>query len=599
MHSLGHSRWYTILVVFFDIMNNDIFPGGRLPVAHIFGQPQSLISRLPIEMLCMIFSALQLTEGALLVPDLDVAEHRSPWQNSVRAPSWTDVMFVCRFWGEVVLACPSLWKLMINPSLEWEEECVRRSRNAPLTLMVDTTTTVGEIETDGDRAFEDSPTWSDGARRRLEELSITTRSLDQYQKLLHSLTCDPAPRLRYLCLEHIAATPRHYDVVSSPLFKGHTPNLRTLFIKSPYFQLSPKDPIFSSVTYLRIDSGAKWKDTPMSEFLTVLESWTQLRTLILQDSFPTSEVNGQSQLYPLPQPGRKVALPNLRQLRLQGRRAHHMQYFLSHISIPKSVLDLCCHVGTKSRRNPLQEQVDPAALIEGLLSHVPQHLVKSTTNLAMAAGTSSDHKFFNIVSLPNLWKKGEAMFMQDPEFHPVESRVGGHAINHLFKAELLISLRHSEGKRLDQEPKNFETIFTTLRLSHISALEFHRCYEYPKSTWVTVFKTLNNLRYLILAVQPGHAVGTLEALGEADEQGDLILPNLEHFQLMQTSLDLPTERELNAMLESRRRRSGLLLHSLGIHLEQYFDVDEFTQMRRLTHKFHFKLELDDSLAESD
>ncbi|KAA1472077.1 hypothetical protein DENSPDRAFT_156631 [Dentipellis sp. KUC8613] len=565
-------------------MNND---------ADIYRQPQSLTSRLPIEMLCMIFSALQLTEGALLVPDPDASEHRSLWQNNICAPSWTDILFVCRFWREVVLACPSLWKLMINPSFKWSEVCLRRSRNASLTLMMDTSTTIKEIETSETRALEDIPTWSGGARRRLEELSITTRSLDEYHKLLHSFTCDPAPRLRYLCLEHVAATPRHYDVVSSSLFGGHTPNLRTLFIKSPYLQLSPKDPIFSSVTYLRIDSGTQWKDMPMSDFLAVLESWTQLRTLILQDSFPVSEVHGQSQLYPLPRPQHKVVLPYLRQLRLQGRRAHHMQYFLSHISIPKSVLDLCCYIGTKSRRLPSQEQVDPVAAIEGLLSNVPQHLIKSAFNIAVVAGTGSDHKFFNLIWLSDSWKKGDAMVMQDPEFHPVESRVGGHAINHLFKAELLISLRHSERRRLDQEPKNFETIFTTLWLSHLSSLEFHRCYEYPKSTWVTVFKTLKNLCRLVLAVQPGHAVGALEASGETDEQGSLILPNLEDLHLMQASLDFPTERELYAMLESRRRQSGVLLHSLRIHLEQYFDVDRFAPIRRLTDKFHFRLEYSD------
>ncbi|TFY57550.1 hypothetical protein EVG20_g8500 [Dentipellis fragilis] len=505
------------------------------------------ICHLPPEVLSMIFLEVQTTENALEVPELNEAPHRTPWQESMGAPAWTDVLFVCRLWHEVALGCSSLWTQMVNPSVEWAEECLSRSAAIPLVL--------------------------NSTRQWMKKIKLSVIAPDAYMytKLIDILTSEPAPLLEYLSLWQLAPDSHevHGDFQLDPLFSGHTPSLRRLRIDMPSCYFALHSPMFLSLTYLMMKLGSRYGS---ENLLVALENWKQLQTLILWYSLPSHDTDSASPDYELLVPANRIELPNLQQLRLCDTSSR-LQSFLSHTLIPTSALLHLNSVIAPIPGNPQEEQSNLASATTDMLSSIPLDITETIKAVYLCPSSVDSQLCMTALSEDELRAENGEVLVPDKGLDPDEdNRV---MVDDAFYAKLLLQLQNDEAHDMSH-PSCFEAIFKGLRFSGLRSMRLDGCHTYSTHTWIEVFKTINNLLDLEMCFKENDTANeVIKALGtEISTNGDdhLILPKLTKL-LVQHPVNFPrsTREHLATMLAIRHRYSGLKLHKLNMVNKKEFD----------------------------
>ncbi|KAF8555379.1 hypothetical protein OG21DRAFT_913367 [Imleria badia] len=134
-------------------------------------------------------------------------------------PSWVNVSYVCRYWRNVALNCPTLWTYLFIMSPRWTEELLARSKQAPLKLHVNS-------------YVQGQGSWPQCVVgkvmdhvERIQELRLCLSRV-VLENQLYSKFSSPAPCLRNL---EISAPFGSLEwELPSVLFDGDTPALRTL-----------------------------------------------------------------------------------------------------------------------------------------------------------------------------------------------------------------------------------------------------------------------------------------------------------------------------------------------------------------------------------
>jgi hypothetical protein len=191
------------------------------------------ISRLPPEILCRIFSFVQ-------VPELDILGHK------VEPLEWINLTYVCHHWRSVAVNAPSLW---VDPPIgkfEWVAEMLQRSKKSSLV-----------IDIDSDR-MQSGMVLALGDIHRIRDLSIRHISSDTWNTIQGMLPMS-APRLERLCLvgQNVSMP---YGVISRssvPLsisedILRETAPLRQLELKHCTLNWLSHSHLLSSLTHLKL-----------------------------------------------------------------------------------------------------------------------------------------------------------------------------------------------------------------------------------------------------------------------------------------------------------------------------------------------------------
>ncbi|KAJ3716900.1 hypothetical protein F5878DRAFT_344373 [Lentinula raphanica] len=175
---------------------------------------QSPIHRLPNEILASIF----------VIGVMDVRN-----ENPVMVPT---LMLVCRYWEEVVLDTPVLWsKISVSPhdSLEKARRKLSRSKSCPLDISISFGPRLEHLNTVTEQIVHAMDIFRPALwRTRSFTLSVPTRP--QAHAAL-SRCQEEAPMLESLDIQ-IHRSDDHHSSPPLPLFRGHTPRLRSCSLTS-------------------------------------------------------------------------------------------------------------------------------------------------------------------------------------------------------------------------------------------------------------------------------------------------------------------------------------------------------------------------------
>ena len=133
-------------------------------------------------------------------------------------PTWVNVSYVCRYWRDVALDCPTLWSYHFVVSLRWTKELLARSKQASLKIYLEFE--YGKIDTWWLSPVEELMKHAG----RFEDLTLHLRDSNSYHVL--SMLSARAPRLQNL---QISAPGFQSELPFLP-FQGDTPVLRTLIL---------------------------------------------------------------------------------------------------------------------------------------------------------------------------------------------------------------------------------------------------------------------------------------------------------------------------------------------------------------------------------
>ncbi|KAN0097009.1 hypothetical protein V8E55_001455 [Tylopilus felleus] len=191
-------------------------------------------------------------------------------------PMWVNVSYVCRYWRDVALNCPSLWTYVFMTSLRWTEELLARSRQASLRIRIRLV------------YVHDAPRWLASLEKVMEHVErIQLLRLElpasNAQRILSKLD-SRAPRLQNLQIE-ISLRSRSLQS-SSVFFNGDTPSLRSLeFSDCPVPWYSFK---LGALTTLSLHRVPALFQQNMEMFLATLSHMQDLRYLYLDHALSSA-----------------------------------------------------------------------------------------------------------------------------------------------------------------------------------------------------------------------------------------------------------------------------------------------------------------------
>ncbi|KAH9886273.1 hypothetical protein C8Q73DRAFT_285472 [Cubamyces lactineus] len=321
---------------------------------------RSSASRLPPELLTLVFRELQLLHG---------------WNKSHRHPGsrqWLRITWVCRCWREVALSAPALWSFIQSASActdhAFVEAALERARRVPLNIDL-------TFASHGDRAPS-----------LLASLFVHSQRIQvmRLQMLLETSTMQlffesmAASRLEMPLLECLSIADRAVDDADgnplpylSHLTREHVPRLHTLHLSFAHFPWNSS--IYSSL--LSLDLVSVRTPPTIEEFLNILRECPGLWMLHVDNALPPVDLAHQ----PLPEDRSVVILPWLERMSLTGEYPT-VAYICDLLWVPCS-----CEVNIEynSTRgfsaNPV-EVLLPAALPT---QHVFREVVPSATSLSL------------------------------------------------------------------------------------------------------------------------------------------------------------------------------------------------------------------------
>jgi hypothetical protein len=265
----------------------------------------SPISRLPVEVLCNIFSHTE--NNSILFP-------RSP-------VSWTNFTQVSRHWRSSALSAPQLWTKIPLSYPRWAQEMLMRSKMAKLIIR-----SGFYFDTSNPRAIETVRSCL-YQMNRVEELELSTIPRLMLEKIFRDIP-KSAPQLHTLCIgsqSFRAAYSIHED------FLYDTERLQC--VKLINCKISWDSRLLTGLTRLCLEDSLK-ANSSIIQVLHALQRMPALTDLRLKDSIPDDSEG--SSTYPV------VDLPCLRELHISSG-VGALATVLRHITIPPSAIwNLTC-----------------------------------------------------------------------------------------------------------------------------------------------------------------------------------------------------------------------------------------------------------------
>ncbi|KAI0055328.1 hypothetical protein BV25DRAFT_226688 [Artomyces pyxidatus] len=249
------------------------------------------VSRLLPEILAHIFSFL---EEQLPIP---TSSSRYEWDDRIQRTieqnlGWIKVTHVCRYWRQVALAHPRLWRnVSFGISEQWTKELLNRSGACPIT--VDLSNTVPQYA------------WVPLLAEHLSHTQVLR--LDKHFPLTElALLSLPAPVLEeflWLYSSGLFYSPSMFHIskpttvtLPSPLFSDCAPRLRSIILRG-WDNIPWASEQFARLTRLEIHGsednpdGSRRLDGPLprEDIATALRSLRNVETLILHWSLPSDQ----------------------------------------------------------------------------------------------------------------------------------------------------------------------------------------------------------------------------------------------------------------------------------------------------------------------
>ncbi|KAA1472711.1 hypothetical protein DENSPDRAFT_872364 [Dentipellis sp. KUC8613] len=542
------------------------------------------VNHLPYETLGKIFAYVPREEGFFGIADMGAiaaligeappkpppVAHRTAWQNNLDAPSWTDVLFVCRRWRRAALLFHPLWTTIDTHNPNWAMLCIQNSGNLPLKLKLQV-----PQEEPGMGAAKLIAQLAILHYWRLEDVTIVSESHHMAWFILQLFSMGPAPILKSFAVECKDCESAGFNLFDSRLFSGAggAPNLRRLRLATPHIQWMPNSYIFQSLTHVDISNASAWRVLKMGQFVACIGAWTRLRVLALNFSLPTENLHW---AYPFPPPLRTLALPHLEKLRFTDD-ARLVDFFLSHLVLPESVsLALDCIVcGCAECREDVRTP-DGVLQTQNLLSRIHADLVRQirkievTTNggiIELAAYTKTGDERFEVDEEEEEGKEGEEEKAErDGECRDEEDKIASRKLHLRIGSHHGLSdgldhgddhdngHAHGHGQHHDHDhssypdPRYFLLLFTQLTFPSLRVLDLGTTACYPASVWTPVLRATPHLTDLcITSCGPkGQLDGLIEVLAgqmSADARG-VIVPALRYLSLDRLVLDNAAARRL-------------------------------------------------------
>ncbi|KAI0043344.1 hypothetical protein FA95DRAFT_1609462 [Auriscalpium vulgare] len=275
--------------------------------------PRSAISRLPPELLGLVFS--HLVE--------DETEQRLRLQDRTAGLKWSSVTHVCQRWRQIAFENPHLWRHIVFPTSSEHllDEFLLRSQRIPLVV---------SWVWDNSKRFIPLPSTALALKTldRVERVSIVNFGGNVYD--LSGLLVTPAPLLEAVEVGF------WYDSqpirLPSALFADHAPRLRYISLRNvaPFPWSSP----FPGIVSLKL-KGPSLTPQSVSELLSSLRSMPLLEVLELERCLPVFSQD-------VPAAADMVAPGHLRKLCLDDDVGKCVA-FLQHLRMPQSSVIIYLH----------------------------------------------------------------------------------------------------------------------------------------------------------------------------------------------------------------------------------------------------------------
>ncbi|KIK69510.1 hypothetical protein GYMLUDRAFT_33880 [Collybiopsis luxurians FD-317 M1] len=287
---------------------------------------QSPIHRLPNELLASIFVI-----GVLRLGD----------ENPVMVPA---LMLVCRYWAEVVLNTPVLWsKISVSPhdSLEKARRKLSRSKSCPLDISITFGPRLDHLNTVTEQVIHAMDLFRPALwRTRSFSLSVPTRP--QAHAAL-SRCQEDAPLLESLSIQIHRSQDDHYTSPPLPLFRGHTPRLRSCSLTSFNFGWDTR--LVSRLRVLKLGGYFNGFVPSPAKLLEILRQCPELEELALRNM---SDVDSDS-CYPSsvqevdpPVSSKMVRLPRLSKISFYYSGIVFTRQIMNQITFPNlESLEMC------------------------------------------------------------------------------------------------------------------------------------------------------------------------------------------------------------------------------------------------------------------
>ncbi|KAF9077709.1 hypothetical protein BDP27DRAFT_1311542 [Rhodocollybia butyracea] len=286
---------------------------------------QSPVHRLPNELLSSIFVI-----GVLGMGDED----------PVMVPA---LMLVCRFWAEIVLDTPVLWsKISVGPhdTLEKARRKLSRSKSCPLDISITFGPRLDHLNTVTEQVIHAMDLFRPALwRTRSFSLSVPTRP--QAHAAL-SRCQEEAPLLESLIIQVYRSQDDHHSSPPLPLFRGHTPRLRSCSLTSFNFGWDVR--LVSRLRVLKLGGYFNGFVPSPSTLLGILRQCPELEELVLRnmsdvDSDPCYPPSFQEIDLPV---SSKVRLPRLSKISFYYSGIVFTRQIMNQITFPSlESLEMC------------------------------------------------------------------------------------------------------------------------------------------------------------------------------------------------------------------------------------------------------------------
>ncbi|KAA1472722.1 hypothetical protein DENSPDRAFT_839071 [Dentipellis sp. KUC8613] len=467
------------------------------PVVHIPRSTDPPVYRLPSEILGAIF-LFAIPRKADFGDDDEPPEEeedahkllRKPWQRQTEAPSWTNVLYVCRHWQAVALRYPALWTRIYVSNPWWATTCLSLSRQRPLELaLTQTEANLGNSCTVARVSMSHF--------HRMRRAHIVGSKHDFIATVLNCLERTPAPLLEEFSVECTCCENTdqiHESWFPQSLFAQRS-SLRKLKIASyGCLQIPLLSHIFPSLTHLEISDPSFWTFETMDITIQCMEAWRQLEVLIL--TCPESHQMAASRIsdrnaYPMAPPSFKIALPHLKKLRI-GDCAMLADRFLRHLALaPSTALTLHCALFTAATL------LHPLIVARSLLAHVPAGLRSKMARLDVRLrGGCIDLAGYTKHEMPSF---DDLYYDSDDEDRSAPydreattwGRPRAHAPTHY---QLALVLGQHDG--VLARPGYLGGVFEQLHFCRTFDMTLHIEHALPAETWMQMLRPLRRLEDL-------------------------------------------------------------------------------------------------------